>query len=467
VNWTDRLRLSLRARTEAWADGFDPSMRSGRFWGRVVVASSVALAVLIPFLAYAPGVRSVFRLQPAVPLALVALRLAILQLTQRYERRHGPSAVFFAVSALDMAFLFQWIVSSMVVWSEPPGAFVLASLPVVSAAYNGLILRPTLRFPFPLLAHAAAIAAAWALRPGIAHEHIFLAIVPLALGSCLVLGALGERLARQQATLERHRRAIEAQTLEERTLEARRLASELFELLERNHDASSSLSTALLDADLLVERAETGGAGGGPGADAGAAHALRDDLGRLARILEERPVGASSAEDEEAPFPTPVMAAVRAALSEAALRFPGVATSARAVGAEAEAAAVALRGGPEKLGSLLAGLVINACEGRGARGAGSVDVVVEWDEPTGDVSIQVRDDGPGFPDEVLAAPVTAFVTTKPRGSGLGLYTAERLVSASGGSLRRENAPGGGAVVTVVLAAARPAARPPASQPAGG
>jgi two-component system C4-dicarboxylate transport sensor histidine kinase DctB len=111
--------------------------------------------------------------------------------------------------------------------------------------------------------------------------------------------------------------------------------------------------------------------------------------------------------------------------------------------------------------------VINACEGRGARGAGSVDVVVEWDGPTGDVSIQVRDDGPGFPDEVLAAPVTAFVTTKPRGSGLGLYTAERLVNASGGSLRRENAPGGGAVVTVVLAAARPAARPPASQPAGG
>jgi two-component system C4-dicarboxylate transport sensor histidine kinase DctB len=125
----------------------------------------------------------------------------------------------------------------------------------------------------------------------------------------------------------------------------------------------------------------------------------------------------------------------------------------RSVGPGAETAAVAVHGGPEKLESLLAGLVINACEGRGARGAAAVAVRVERDERSGAVSIQVRDDGPGFPDDVLAAPVTAFATTKPRGSGLGLYTAERLVNASGGSLRRENAPGGGAVVTVVLAAA--------------
>jgi C4-dicarboxylate-specific signal transduction histidine kinase len=62
----------------------------------------------------------------------------------------------------------------------------------------------------------------------------------------------------------------------------------------------------------------------------------------------------------------------------------------------------------------------------------------------------VRDDGPGFPPDVLGRPVAPFVTTKPAGLGLGLYTAERLARASGGSLERANLPGGGAAVTLFL-----------------
>ena len=42
------------------------------------------------------------------------------------------------------------------------------------------------------------------------------------------------------------------------------------------------------------------------------------------------------------------------------------------------------------------------------------------------------------------------MTTKPGGSGLGLYTAARVLGASGGALALENAPGGGAVVTLSL-----------------
>jgi C4-dicarboxylate-specific signal transduction histidine kinase len=112
---------------------------------------------------------------------------------------------------------------------------------------------------------------------------------------------------------------------------------------------------------------------------------------------------------------------------------------------------VSLRGGAESLRRILDNLLVNACEGDGAGAARAVVLSVT---PVGStVEIAVRDDGPGFRPELLASPPRPFATTKPGGTGLGLYTAARLVAASGGSLRRENAPGGGAVVTLRLPAA--------------
>ena len=58
---------------------------------------------------------------------------------------------------------------------------------------------------------------------------------------------------------------------------------------------------------------------------------------------------------------------------------------------------------------------------------------------------------PGFDPASLMRELAAFGTTKTDGTGLGLYTAERLVVASGGQLLRANRPEGGAVVRVVLA----------------
>jgi len=441
-----------RSRIEAWANGFEPELRSGEFWGRVVWVSSAALLVLIPFIAYAPSLRPVFGLEPAVPLALIALRLAGLAATLRYERRHGISPRYFLFASSTMAFLFQLIASSLVVFSKAPGAFVLASLPVVAAAYSGLVLRATPRFPYLALAHAAAMAAVLAMRPDVSHAWIFLVIGPLAVGSCLVLGSLAERLARQRAALEGHRRAVEAQLLEERSLEARRLSGELFGLLERNHDASSILSTALLDAEAL--RALTGPGPGRTQDVRAAALALRDDLLRLGRLLA--PAAGEGGEGPEigARVPAPVLPAVRAALADAGRRFPGLSTSLEAP-AGSDAVAALVHGGEEKLACLIAGLVANACEGDGTRGAKSIAVTVA-NEPDGAVSIQIADDGPGFAPSVLEGFSTAFLTTKAGGSGLGLYTAERLASASHGELRVENQPAGGARVTLRLEAAPPA-----------
>jgi len=58
---------------------------------------------------------------------------------------------------------------------------------------------------------------------------------------------------------------------------------------------------------------------------------------------------------------------------------------------------------------------------------------------SGDVGIEVEDNGPGFPEE---APIfDAFYTTKEHGTGLGLAIAHRIVTDHGGSLAVTSEPG--------------------------
>lgn len=66
------------------------------------------------------------------------------------------------------------------------------------------------------------------------------------------------------------------------------------------------------------------------------------------------------------------------------------------------------------------------------------------------VRIGVADDGPGFPADLGETVFEPFVTTKVRGTGLGLAVCERIVAAHGGDIRAENRPEGGALVTVTL-----------------
>ncbi len=71
------------------------------------------------------------------------------------------------------------------------------------------------------------------------------------------------------------------------------------------------------------------------------------------------------------------------------------------------------------------------------------------------IAITVRDHGPGLPDDVRAHLFEPFYTTKPAGEGLGLGLAISLtiIESYGGTLSAHNAPEGGAVFVLTLAAA--------------
>jgi signal transduction histidine kinase len=75
------------------------------------------------------------------------------------------------------------------------------------------------------------------------------------------------------------------------------------------------------------------------------------------------------------------------------------------------------------------------------------------------VTIEVRDDGPGMPEEVRAHAFEPFFTTKGgAGTGLGLAIVRQSVELAGGSVEIESRPGAGTAVRLhlpAIAAARP------------
>lgn len=64
--------------------------------------------------------------------------------------------------------------------------------------------------------------------------------------------------------------------------------------------------------------------------------------------------------------------------------------------------------------------------------------------------ISVRDDGPGFPDEVLQDGIRAFNTHRIGGTGLGLSMVQRFVRSQGGKMLLGNIKPHGACVTLQL-----------------
>jgi signal transduction histidine kinase len=66
------------------------------------------------------------------------------------------------------------------------------------------------------------------------------------------------------------------------------------------------------------------------------------------------------------------------------------------------------------------------------------------------VEISVSDTGPGIAPEVGPRLFEQFFTTKPQGTGLGLYITRQVLEEHGGRIRWSSVPGAGATFTAVL-----------------
>lgn len=82
------------------------------------------------------------------------------------------------------------------------------------------------------------------------------------------------------------------------------------------------------------------------------------------------------------------------------------------------------------------------------------DVHVRCDWTADQVRIEVQDHGPGFSDKARLAAATPGASTKSSGLGLGLFLTHTALSHLGGEISFADAPGGGALVTILLPLAR-------------
>lgn len=111
-----------------------------------------------------------------------------------------------------------------------------------------------------------------------------------------------------------------------------------------------------------------------------------------------------------------------------------------------------------RLTQLFLNLIRNALEAVGEGGVVKVTSRVLSDysmTPKGErrarmVAIEVADDGPGIPEEVLEQLFTPFFTTKSKGTGLGLAICQKIVSEHRGMIRVESHSSRGTVFTVTL-----------------
>lgn len=164
---------------------------------------------------------------------------------------------------------------------------------------------------------------------------------------------------------------------------------------------------------------------------------LVEDLLTLARLDETR-------EASRAPVDFTVLA--RDAVQDARAMAPGRPIHLRA-GEEA-----VVWGDPDQLRQILANLLRNALVHTPAHSP--VEVSVGQDEAS--VTIDVRDHGPGLPDESQGRLFERFWRSEGgrergrAGAGLGLAIVSGIVDAHHGQVHAANAPGGGALFSVRL-----------------
>jgi signal transduction histidine kinase len=118
-----------------------------------------------------------------------------------------------------------------------------------------------------------------------------------------------------------------------------------------------------------------------------------------------------------------------------------------------------IQGDPHQLRQLFTNLLTNAFEAMDGRGTITICATpLAEEEPSGErdghggpmLLMEVSDDGPGVPQDLMDKIFSPFFTTKPQGSGLGLAIVRKIVDAHDGRIDVSACAGGGTRFRVTL-----------------
>jgi signal transduction histidine kinase len=110
-----------------------------------------------------------------------------------------------------------------------------------------------------------------------------------------------------------------------------------------------------------------------------------------------------------------------------------------------------IEGDPELLKEVFVNLIVNACEAMETGG----EIIISEEEALAEmigraILVKVSDNGPGMTEDVKARVLEPFETTKPDGTGLGLFIAVRIIEGHGGKLELDSTPGKGTTFFITL-----------------
>jgi len=411
------------------------------------LAMAAFIVSILAIMAFAPAAREVFQLpfRTAVLCFIPALLVGSVGGALVHVGRITPRS--YGIAILMTSALLEFFFGALVALTMLPGAYVVAPLFVVTSVFHGYRHRASKTYPYAILSTLAAATLAIAMSPTPGHQVLFAVLIPMTVGTSLVFGHVGllnDRTRREQTAL---RAAVQAQVIDDSTRDRDALSNRLVSLLESSHDASSGLSALFFQARLIQEHSRAPRSPESVSDMAVLAESLSKGLERIRALLEE--TRRVRTQTQVYPEPVDILPAVRAALEE----LRGCAGPRVRLELEAsvpEAAQALLAGGAASLERVLHNLVTNALEGDGIERASHVQLCVYALPEEGMIAIDCLDDGPGFRADQLARGITAFSTLKPAGTGLGLYTAERLLRAGGGEIQRGNREGHGAIVSIRL-----------------
>jgi nitrogen fixation/metabolism regulation signal transduction histidine kinase len=111
-------------------------------------------------------------------------------------------------------------------------------------------------------------------------------------------------------------------------------------------------------------------------------------------------------------------------------------------------------GDAAQLRQIIHNLLQNAEDALAERSDGEVTVTTGSDQDG--LLLVLSDNGPGFPQSVLARAFEPYYTTKTRGTGLGLAIVKKIIDEHGGTVQLLNREAGGAQIRIHLRR-RPAA----------
>lgn len=367
------------------------------------------------------------------PAWALSLGLSIVQRRNAIAGRHDSVWLIFGAAAI-----VAYEAGCLVCVSGLSAAPVFAGFVALACAAHGHQGRVTIRHPYVAIADAAGLLLSVLWSPSLGHATLIAlgAVGGITAGAVLGTAADGSERSRRRA--DAMREALSAQIAADRSAKAAELHGMVLDARARGHDVRNALTTALIDLGILVDALRARRASELPDAEM-----ILDALNTAVRVSSRHAVAGSPRRE-----PVVLDDLLHAALKGMGSRFSRVRFELDLP--EGPPLVVQVEDGVAGLRRMVDNLLLNAAEGNGVEHATRAVLRVRRESDATMTTLEVEDDGPGFGAKQLAEPIQGFATTKPDGTGLGLYTVEHLAKASGGWVERRNGATRGAIVTVVL-----------------